>query len=222
MYIYSSFSLFVCPQFIVFRIISNIIQNETKQKLNSGKMAMETIKERTVHFNPAVKLRLFQMPSRCDREAAWYRSSDFKKFRREKREHIHMIRKMGVEQAEDLSVTSVGIRIQLSPHTRNWREMRQNSRCYLVLQEQYQQYVNDKNDPDAIAGVCKDISYSCSKEALQDALRVQEASNKIYSETSFEGVRWLPPPTCINRMKSPKKSLPMSFCVRQMRSASAA
>jgi hypothetical protein len=179
-------------------------------------------KERKVYFNHSVKLRLYDMPTKRDGEAAWYSRNDFRDFLEERSQHINMIRKMGIEQAENCSVTSIGIRLQLYPHKKNWRGLRQTSRCYLVLREQHQQYLKCINDPEAIAGVGQHISDICSKEALEEALRLQETSRQIYDETSFEGMSWIPPPPSIDRKESVEKELRLYFCTRHVPSPAAA
>jgi hypothetical protein len=179
-------------------------------------------KKRKVYFNQSVKLRVYDVPTKRDVEAAWYSRNDFRGFLKERSQHMHMIRKMGIEQAENRAATSIGIRLQLYPPKKHWRGLRQTSRCYLVLREQNQQYLKCINDPEAIAGVCKHISDMCSKEALEEALRLQETSKQIYDEISFEGTTWIPPSPSIDRMESVEKELPLSFCMRHMHSSAAA
>ncbi|CAJ1958272.1 unnamed protein product [Cylindrotheca closterium] len=144
-----------------------------------------------VQFYPSAKLRMYPMPDKEDRVAAWYSREDFVEFRKQRAENIRTIRKLGIlnlraEQQEKMSITTMGIRGDLSSKRRQIRELRRDSRLYCVLKEQYRQYQEGINDPEAIAMSCQHISQESSIEAQEEGQRTHESSLKVYEESTLE------------------------------------
>lgn len=145
-------------------------------------MEFQQRQDTKVQFNPTAKLRMYQMPNGEDREAAWYSREDFLQFRRERAENIQLIRKLGIQEAEKHSVTSIGVMGNLNSNMRHVRELRRDSKLFQVLREQQRQHKQGICDPEAIAASCKHISFASSMEAQTEAQRVQDSSFDVYAE----------------------------------------
>jgi hypothetical protein len=154
-------------------------------------MDHQQTKDTKVQFHPSAKLRMYPMPDKEDRQAAWYSREDFVMFRKQRSENIRTIRKLGIrnfgnEQAEKLSITTLGIRNDLCSKRRHIRELRRDTRLCFVLKEQYRQYLTGTHDPEAIAMSCHHVSNESSIEAQEEGKRAQESSLKVYEESTFK------------------------------------
>lgn len=145
-----------------------------------------TTTDKRVQFYPSVKLRMYPMPTKEDHQASWYNREDFFSIRHQRNEDIQTVRKMGIEQAEKLSITTLGIRPHLSAQKRQIRELRRDSQLYYVLREQYRQLRKGINDPEAIAMSCRHISDESTTEALHEARRAEDSSLELDEECTFE------------------------------------
>lgn len=154
-------------------------------------MNSQATKDTKVKFYPAAKLRMYPMPNEEDRHLAWYSREDFRSFRKERAETIRTLRmlgihNLGIEQAELLSMTTMGLRGDLSSEQRRIRELRRDSLLYYVLKEQQRQYRNGIYDSEAIAMSCRHISEESSIEAQEEGRRARESCLKGYAESTFE------------------------------------